>query len=86
MLRANEREKAINSKLVELRDLRKMRADVDKSIGELKESYGNLTNRIDKVKAEIRLLGGKVPVGSEYNDSMMLGNLIDGRRLRDERP
>jgi len=82
----NATEQELKGKLSELRELRKMRAEADKSIGDLKESYGKLTAKIDSVKSQIRLLGGKVPAGSEYNTRMMLGNLRDGRRLSDERP
>ena len=82
----NATEQELKGKLSELRELRKMRAEADKSIGDLKESYGKLTAKIDRVKSQIRLLGGNVPAGSQYNDRMMLGHLIDGRSLSDERP
>jgi len=77
---------AINIKLTELRDLSEQRVEVDKSIWELKKYYAELTRKIDAVKSEIRLLGGDVPGGSQYRDRMMLGHLIDRRRLSDERP
>ena len=82
----NATEQELKGKLSELRELRKMRAEADKSIGDLKESYGKLTAKIDRVKSQIRLLGGNVPAGSQYNDRMRLGHLIDGRSLSDERP
>ncbi len=86
MSRRDERKKAKLSKLKELRDLSEQRVEVDKSIWELKRYYAELTRKIDTVKGEIRLLGGTVPGGSQYTDRMMLGHLIDGRRLSDERP
>ncbi|GAH80287.1 unnamed protein product [marine sediment metagenome] len=86
MLRRDDKEKAIKAKMKELRQLSEQRVDVDKSIWELKKYYAELTRKIDTVKGEIRLLGAKVPVGSQYTDRMMLGHLIDGRALHDLRP
>jgi len=79
MLRPYEREKATKAKMTELRKLSEQRVEVDKSIWELKKYYAELTRKIDSVKGEIRLLGAEVPGGSQYNDRMMLGHLIDGR-------
>lgn len=86
MSRQEEREQEVKGKLAKLRKLRRMRAKVDKSIGELKERYGKLTIRMVEVKAEIRLLGGKVPVGSEYNEARLLWHLRDGRKVNEQRP
>jgi hypothetical protein len=81
-----EREKAVKAKWTELRQLSQRRVEVHKSIWEFKKSYAELTRKIDTVKGEIRLLGAKVPVGSQYADRLMLGHLIDGRASRDLRP
>ena len=81
-----EREKGVKRKLAELRDLTEQRVEVDKSIGDLKEVYGDLTKRMDEIMNEIRFLGGKVPVGSQYTNRMMLWHLRDGRKLSDLRP
>jgi len=86
MLRRKDREKAVKAKLKELRDLSEQRVEVDKSIWELKKHYAELTRKLDSVKGEIRLLGAKAPLGSQYTDRMMLGHLIDGRALSDRRP
>ncbi|MBA7698650.1 hypothetical protein ES703_107330 [subsurface metagenome] len=86
MSRPDEREQAINIKLKELRDLSEQRVEVDKSIWELKKYYAELTRKIDIVKSQIRVLGGDVPGGSQYNDRMMLGHLIDAKGLHDLRP
>ena len=86
MARSYVKDRAVEGKLAELRELSKKRVGVVKSMGGLKQSYGDLTRRMDKVKAEIPLLGGKVPVGSEYNERFMLWELIEPRRLSDETP
>jgi len=86
MLRREYIEQELKAKLTELRKLSEQRVEVDKSIWELKRYYAELTRKIDSVKGEIRLLGGDVPGGSQYNDRMMLGHLIDGRSLGDFRP
>ncbi|GAI62815.1 unnamed protein product [marine sediment metagenome] len=86
MLRRDEKEKAIKAKMKQFRQLNEQRVEVDKNIWELKKYYAELTRKIDTVKGEIRLLGAKVPVGSQYTDRMMLGHLIDGRALHDLRP
>jgi len=86
MLTRAEKDKAVKAKWKQLRQLSEQRVEVDKSIWELKKYYAELTRKIDTVKGEIRLLGAKVPVGTQYTDRMMLGHLIDGRALRDLRP
>ena len=86
MLRRDEREKAVKAKMKELRQLSEQRVEIDKSIWELKKYYAETTRKIDAVKGEIRLLGAKAPVGSQYTDRMMLGHLIDGRASQDPRP
>ena len=86
MLRRDEKEKAVKAKWTELRKLSEQRVEVDKSIWELKKRYGQLTRKMDTVGGEIRLLGGKVPVGTQYSDRLMLGHLIDGRASSDLRP
>jgi len=86
MTREKIREQAVEIKLGELRDLRERRLEVEKKIWELEKYYGELAKMMDKVKGEIRGLGGRVPVGSECGQSVMLGGVINGRRLSDERP
>ncbi|MBA7628221.1 hypothetical protein ES703_35697 [subsurface metagenome] len=86
MLTRAEKDKAVKAKWKQLRQLSEQRVEVDKSIWELKKYYAELTRKIDTVKGEIRLLGAKVPVGTQYTDRMMLGHLIDGRAIRDLRP
>ncbi|GAI62652.1 unnamed protein product [marine sediment metagenome] len=81
MLRRDEREKAVKAKMKQLRQLSEQRVEVDKNIWELKKYYAEITRKIDTVKGEIRLLGAKVPVGTQYTDRMMLGHLIDPREL-----
>ena len=81
-----EREKGIKRKLAELRNVKRRRDEVEKSIRDLTEVYGDLTKRMDEIKREIRLLGGKVPAGTEYNEAVMLWHLRDGRKLSDLRP
>jgi len=85
-LRREEREKAVKTKLAELRKLREQRVEVDKSIWELKKYYGELNKQIVEVRGEIRLLGGKAPIGTEYDERLMLWHLRDEGRLSDERP
>ena len=86
MLRRDEREKGIKRKLGELRNVEQRRDEVEKSIEDLTEVYGDLAKRIDEIKSEIRLVGGKVPAGTEYDERMMLSYLRDGRKFSDERP
>ena len=86
MSKQEVKETAINIRLRELRDLSEQRVEVDKSIWELKKYYAELTRKIDTVKSQIRVLGGDVPGGSQYNDRMMLGHLIDAKGLHDLRP
>ena len=86
MSRQEVKEMEVNIKLAELRDLIEQRIEVDKSIEDLKESYGKLTIKIIEVKGEIRLLGGNVPAGNGHAGGGMLWHLKEGRRLSDERP
>ncbi|GAI64080.1 unnamed protein product [marine sediment metagenome] len=86
MSRQNHKEKAVKAKSKELMQLSQQRVEVVKSMGGLKQFYGDLTRRMDKVKAEIRLLGGKIPEGREYNERLVLGRLGDRRALHDLRP
>ncbi|GAI78505.1 unnamed protein product [marine sediment metagenome] len=80
------RDKELKVKRTELIQLSQQRVEVVKSMGGLKQFYGDLTRRMDKVKAEIRLLGGQIPEGREYNERLVLGRLGDKRALDDLRP
>ena len=85
MSRRDARKEAVQGKLAELRRLSKKRAAVVERMGNSKKSYGELTRRMDEVKTEIRFLGGEIPVGREYNERLMLWELIEPRKLSDER-
>ncbi|MBA7538263.1 hypothetical protein ES705_30537 [subsurface metagenome] len=86
MLKLDDRENALKANLKWLRQLSEQRVEVDNSIGQLKLCYGELTRMMDKVKATIRLLGGKVPAGNDDAGTGLLWSLTKGRRLNDERP
>ena len=80
------RDKGLQAKLRELREINGMLIEVEKSIESLRGYHEELVNHRLAVKTEIRFLGGKVPAGNDHAGGGMLWHLRDGRMLSDIRP
>jgi len=73
------RDKGLQGKVAELREINERIIEVEKSIEELKFYHEELVNRRLAVKTEIRFLGGKVPAGEDHAGGVVLWHLREGR-------
>ncbi len=80
------RDKGLQAKRAELREINERVIEIEESIEDLKHYHEELVNQRLVVKTEIRFLGGKVPAGKDDAGTGLLWSLTKGRRLSDERP
>ncbi|MBA7658117.1 hypothetical protein ES703_66065 [subsurface metagenome] len=77
------RDKGLQAKLAELREVNERIIEVEKSIEDLKGYHEELVNHRLAIKTEIRFLGGKVPAGNDHAGGGILWHLREGRNLSD---
>ncbi|MBA7556637.1 hypothetical protein ES705_49353 [subsurface metagenome] len=86
MSRQEERDKGLQAKRAELREINKRLIEIEESMEDLERSHEELVKDRLAIKTEIRFLGGKVPAGQDNGGCGILWALTRGRRLSDERP
>jgi len=83
MSRQEKREKAVKVDLAELHEINKQIIEVEKSIEELRGYHEELVSQRFRLRAEIRLLGGKLPIRNEHASEAILWHLRDRKILSD---